>query len=529
MHTLSDFRLHYQPTLPRTLSGMESLAATDSTLSQAINKKIEKHFPKTFSQPIIGFHPSETRAHSPLRVGVVLSGGQAAGGHNVIIGLYDALKKLNPQSTLYGFLNGPGGIVKNQHIELTADVIAPYRNQGGFDMIGSGRTKIETAEQFDAAARAVSGLRLDGLVIIGGDDSNTNAALLAEYFLEKAIPTTVVGAPKTIDGDLKNAYIEIPFGFDSATKTYAEIIGNIMRDALSQKKYWFFIKLMGRSASHITLECALQTHPNYAMIGEEIAAKRISLAAIVDALTDLVIMRSKAGKDYGVVLIPEGVIEFIPEFRKLIDELNILLSDDAKSDPHNFFEKLSEKSAHCFASLPKAIQEQLIMDRDPHGNVQVSKIETERLFIELVRQNLIKRQYKGSFNTQPLFCGYEGRSCLPSNFDSQYCNALGYVAALLVDARKTGYMSCIRNLAAPVEGWGIAGVPIAMMMTLESRKGVMKPVIAKALVEMDSASYKSFAAQREQWAVGDHYRYPGPMQFYGPDALTNPVPFTLVD
>lgn len=523
MQTLSHARLSFVPTLPRLFNALDALKLNEVSRDQKIVEEIEKILPKLCSKKILSLVGGASHENTPQRVGVVFSGGQAAGGHNVIIGLYDALKKIHPESTLIGFLNGPSGILKNESIALTAEKIAPYRNQGGFDMIGSGRTKIETPEQFQQAAQVVSSLHLDGLVIIGGDDSNTNAALLAEYFLQHNISTTVVGVPKTIDGDLKNEYIEVSFGFDTATKTYAALIGDVMRDALSAKKYWFFIKLMGRSASHITLECALQTHPNYAMIGEE----KKSLAPLVNELASLVIKRAEKNKNFGVVLIPEGIIEFIPEFQQLIKELNVVLSDDVKIDAKHLLNALSKESGACFAALPPEIQSQLLLDRDPHGNVQVSKIETERLFIALVKKELEKRGFQGAFNPQPLFYGYEGRSCLPSNFDAQYCNALGYAAAVLINARQTGYMACIKNLSQEIEEWQPLGVPLPLMMGLENRKGKMKPVITKALVDLNSESYKKFAEKSSEWSAEDNYLYPGPIQFYGPKEITDRLSMIL--
>lgn len=509
---LQRLRSEYKPKLPRSLKDFQNLQIVYGELSEKLNLK--EIFPNTHRKGFIDFKKHDViPSHDPLRVGVVLSGGQAAGGHNVIAGLFDALKKMNIKSELFGFLDGPIGIIKNVYKSLDAAAIQGYRNQGGFDLIGSGRDKIETPEQFLAAAKTVKDLNLDGLVIIGGDDSNTNAAFLAEYFLNHDIKTHVVGVPKTIDGDLKNEHIEVSFGFDTATKTYAEIIGNILRDSLSAKKYYFFIKLMGRSASHIALECALQTHPNMTLIGEEIAAKERTFKQLTEEICDMIEARSKAGKNYGVVLIPEGVIEFIPEFKILIKELN------KKGE-------LSPGSKACFESLPKDIQSQLTMDRDPHGNVQVSKIETERLFVDAVRSELKKRKVSG-FSAQPLFCGYEGRSCMPSNFDTQYCYALGHVAALLIDQGATGYMACVKNLTQPVESWSIAGIPLTSMIHMEERKGKQVTVIKKALVELDSKPFLNFKALREDWKLSDDYQYPGPIQFFGPVELTDAVPQTV--
>lgn len=500
-------------------------------------------FPNLKGQPFISYRKEETpQQHPSLKVGVVFSGGQASGGHNVIAGLFDALKQLNSNSTLYGFIGGPSGILENRKIEITAEFLVPYRNQGGFDLIGSGRTKIETDEQFRFAEKVVKELHLDGLVIIGGDDSNTNAALLAEYFVSHKVPTRVIGVPKTIDGDLKNAYIEISFGFDTAAKTFSEIIGNVARDALSAKKYYYFIKLMGRSASHLTLECALQIHPNLALIAEEIEEKKHSLKHMTQSIADLVCERAKIGKNYGVILIPEGVIEFIPECKVLIHELNELYAQEtiqkeidkieSKEEKATFlFKHLTQPSLECFLSLPKEIQYQLLLDRDPHGNVQVSKIETERLLMEMVRKELKAREkqgtYDGKFNPQPLFCGYEGRSCMPSVFDSEYCTSLGYVAALLVNSGLTGYMSCVRDLYQPTEDWKIAGVPIVSMMHLEKRKGKEKPVIKKALLDLHGKPFKEFCNMRNSWRLEDDYHYPGPIQFYGPAELIEAVTLTL--
>ncbi len=526
---LQKLRIHYQPRLPHDLLELESLVTQQAESLPIAKDELAKILPRTYEQPVVRFKKGSDINHTAKRVGVVLSGGQAAGGHNVITGLFDALKRLNPQSRLFGFLDGPAGIIENSYREITEDLLATYRNQGGFDLIGSGRTKIETADQFQAAEKACTGLNLDGLAIIGGDDSNTNASLLAEYFKAHGCKTAVVGVPKTIDGDLKNAFIEISFGFDSATKTFSEIIGNIARDALSQKKYYYFIKLMGRSASHIALECALQTKSNMTLIGEEIEAQEMTLDQITHAICDVIAKRAEQGKNYGVILIPEGVIEFIPEFKKLIRELNQLLADQVL--PENVATQLSPAAARCFNSLPELIQKQLLIDRDPHGNVQVSKIESERLFIELCTKELKKRQkagnYKGKFAPQPHFCGYEGRSCFPSNFDSQYCYALGYVAALLIDNGCTGYMSCVQQLSLPVEDWQIAGIPLVSMMHMEERGGKAKPVIRKALVDLNGLPFHQFATMRDGWAINDDYIYPGPIQFFGPPELTEAITLTL--
>ncbi|MBS4168475.1 diphosphate--fructose-6-phosphate 1-phosphotransferase [Parachlamydia sp. AcF125] len=546
MHSsLQKKRLAYLPRLPEILQPLSCLVPLFEPNQKApqLASPIIQRFPKTIDQKPLRFVVGENKTHKPLKVGVVFSGGQASGGHNVVSGLFDALKKLNPASTVYGFLNGPGGIIQNQFIEITADLIDHYRNLGGFDLIGSGRTKIETPDQFQAVLKTVQGLHLDGLVIVGGDDSNTNAAFLAEYFLVKGCKTCVVGVPKTIDGDLKNESIEVSFGFDTACKTFSQAIGSLLTDCLSAKKYYFFIKLMGRSASHITLECALKTHPNLAFIGEEIAAQHKTLKEIVCQIADLICQRAEKKKNYGVILIPEGLIEFIPEIKTLIQELNKLL---ASSLPHlkemearpkasdkieYILPKLSTPSQACFSLLPQDIQLQLLGERDPHGNVQVAKIETERLLITLVAQALAERKkrgsYSGSFNAQPLFYGYEGRSCLPSNFDSQYCYALGHVAALLVNSKLTGYMSCVTDLILPVEQWGIGGTPLTKMLAMEEREGEVKPVIQKALVDLKGKPFSIFSQEREKWRVEDLYCDPGAIQFFGPRDETDQAPLTL--
>lgn len=452
--------------------------------------EIERLFPHTSHSFLVKGHLGNNRSFRPLHVGVVFSGGQAPGGHNVAAGLFDALKKMHPESRLFGFLDGPNGIVIGKSVELTKHLIDPYRNQGGFDLLGSGRTKIETEEQLKSALNTASKSKLDGIVIVGGDDSNTNAAILSEFFLKKKSSTKVIGVPKTIDGDLKNSFVEVPFGFDTATKTYAELIGNIACDALSSKKYYHFIKLMGKSASHVTLECALATHPNLTLIGEE----RKSLAKITAEISDLIINRSQAGKNYGVILIPEGLIEFIPDIQ---------------------------------TSLPEAIQKQLLIEKDPHGNLNVSAIATENLLIEAVSLELEKRQFQGKFSPVSHFFGYEGRSGFPSNFDATYCYALGYVAALLIDYGLTGYMGFVGNLAEPVEHWAIGGLPLSTLLHLEERKGKMQPVIAKALVDLKSKPYLQFKKEAPHWATEDVYRCPGPIQFFGDPVLTDSVPLTV--
>lgn len=538
-------RLHYMPKLPEILLNLRQVGAefqphdTSQTPQQ-----IKDKFPQTIHQPAVAFKKlNGLPAHTPKRVGVVLSGGQAPGGHNVIVGLYDALQTLHHESRLFGFLGGPSGIVNNQTIEITRDIAQRYRNQGGFDMIGSGRTKIETPEQFQAALKTVDALQLDAIVIIGGDDSNTNAAHLAEFFKSKGLNISVIGVPKTIDGDLKNEYIETSFGFDTASKTYSDIIANIAKDAISAKKYYHFIKLMGRSASHITLECALQTHPNFTLIAEEVAASKKTLHEITNQICDIICQRAEKGKDYGVVLLPEGVIEFIPEFKRLIADLNTLLSPELQHGANLQKQKTSEErlnylknilsadSYTCLLSIPAIIQDQLLLDRDPHGNVQVSKIETERMFIAAVSQELEKRKnagkYNGKFNAQPHFLGYEGRSCYPSNFDSQYCYSLGHVAALLIQNNLTGYMASVTNLTAPVAEWECSGIPLTSMLALEERQGKQKIVIEKALVDLKGAPFRVFDDLRGDWQIEDDYRFPGPIQFSGLPVVTESITLTL--
>lgn len=528
MSELQRLRQNYQPKLPKALVHFENLKGK-VTEPIPVWPEAKTHFPSLQGQSVIQFQESASNSHSLLKVGVVLSGGQAPGGHNVITGLYDALKKLNKKNILYGFIGGPKGIIDYTYVLLDDQKLSAYRNQGGFDLIGSGRTKIEKSEQFAAAQKSAESLQLDGLVIIGGDDSNTNAALLAEYFLQNACKTCVVGVPKTIDGDLKNAYIEASFGFDTASKVYSELIGNIARDALSAKKYYYFIKLMGRSASHITLECAFATHPNYTFISEEVAAKQLNLEELVKDVVDVICRRAEQGKDYGVILIPEGVIEFIPQVNQLIQELNSLLGNNINQE--ECLKQLTKDSLTCFELLPKKIQEQLFFERDPHGNVQVSKIETEQLFIELIANHLQERknrgEYTGKFTPQPQFCGYEGRSAMPSNFDSNYCYALGHVAALLINEGFTGYMAALQNLNRGVVDWEILGVPLIAMMTSEIRHGQAKPVIKKGLVELDGLPFKTFIAKRAEWMLADDYQYPGPIQFFGPEKLTESITYTL--
>lgn len=507
--SLQKARLKYRPHIPSILSHVSTVYLKEIAAEKKHASKSAYLFPKTFGIPPHTLATREPAKGPALKLGVIFSGGQAAGGHNVIAGLFDALKQMDSHGELIGFLGGPSGIVKNERKILGADAIELYRNQGGFDLIGSGRTKIETKEQFESALENTKDL--DGLIIIGGDDSNTNAALLAEFFAAHGSKTRVVGVPKTIDGDLRSSDIEMSFGFDSACKTYAELIGNIAKDALSAKKYYHFIKLMGRSASHITLECALQTQPNLAFIGEE----RKTLAKIVEEITSLIEKRKAAGKDYGVILLPEGLIEFMPEMQKLIGELNQLL---AKNEP---LSKLSSESAAVFNDLPEKIQKQLTLERDSHGNVQVSLIETELLLIEKVKKKFPKLQ------AIPHFLGYEGRSCLPSNFDAGYCYALGIFAALCVRDHLTGVIASVQNLRGPMDHWRFKAVPISHLIHFEMRQGKEKPVIQKTLVDMNQPSFIQFSRKRAAWEVEDQYISPGPIQFFGDPELTDTVPLTL--
>ncbi|KAK8618272.1 hypothetical protein V6N13_132271 [Hibiscus sabdariffa] len=495
--------------------------------------EIAKLFPNLFGQPSAVLVPNGTdslRSDLKLKIGVVLSGGQAPGGHNVISGIFDYLQDRTKGSILYGFKGGPAGIMKCKYIELTSDYIYPYRNQGGFDMICSGRDKIETPEQFKQAEETAAKLDLDGLVVIGGDDSNTNACLLAENFRGKNLKTRVIGCPKTIDGDLKCKEVPTSFGFDTACKIYAEMIGNVMIDARSTGKYYHFVRLMGRAASHITLECALQTHPNITIIGEEVAAKKQTLKNVTDYMVDVICRRAELGYNYGVILIPEGLIDFIPEVQQLIAELNEILAHDIVDENGLWKKKLTEQSLKLFDFLPPAIQEQLMLERDPHGNVQVAKIETEKMLIQMVETELEKRKqegsYKGLFKGQSHFFGYEGRCGLPTNFDASYCYALGYAAGALLHSGKTGLISSVGNLAAPVEEWTVGGTALTSLMDVERRHGKFKPVIKKAMVELDGAPFKKFASMREDWALMNCYISPGPIQFVG--AASNAVNHTLL-
>ena len=538
---LQKARAAYAPKLPPALANGALVKVTEGAPTTAVAdvEKVREIFKTTFGSPVLTFEAGEKGEDRPLTVGVILSGGQAPGGHNVIAGLYDGIKSINPSSRLFGFLKGPDGLVKDEYMELTDSIIDAYRNTGGFDMIGSGRTKLETDEQFELARKHCEVLGITALVIIGGDDSNTNACMLAEYFKSHNVGIQVVGCPKTIDGDLKNEWIEASFGFDTACRVYSELIGNIGRDANSAKKYWHFIKLMGRSASHIALECALQTQPNIAIISEEVAAKKMTLAQIVEEMAVVVAARAKAGMNFGVALIPEGLIEFVPEIKVLIAELNDLLAANAakvdameKADKVAFANaNLSAESAKVFGSLPTGIQMQLCNDRDPHGNVQVSLIETEKMLAEMVGTRLKQMKsegaYDGKFSTQVHFFGYEGRCAAPSNYDADYCYSLGYNAAALIGAGKTGYMSSVRNTMLPASKWIAGGIPITMMMNIERRHGHDKPVIKKALVELDGAPFKFFAAHRAEWAKETAYVYPGPIQYFGPAEVCDLVTRTL--
>ena len=530
-------RSAYQPKLPKALQGAVKVKEGAPTQSVDNQEEIQKLFPNTYGMPLVEFVPGETVTNAKMNVGVILSGGQAPGGHNVITGLFDQLKRLNPENRLFGFILGPGGFVDHNYMELTSDIIDEYRNTGGFDMIGSGRTKLEKVDQFEKGLEILRELDIKALVIIGGDDSNTNACVLAEYYAAKQYGVQVIGCPKTIDGDLKNDQIETSFGFDTACKTYSELIGNIERDCNSARKYWHFIKVMGRSASHIALECALQTQPNICLVSEEVEAKGMSLDDIVDYIAKAVCVRAADGNNFGTVIIPEGVIEFIPAIKKLIAQLNdVLAMPEAKEisrDEQVDFAKshLTEENLAVFNSLPVGVARQLALDRDPHGNVQVSLIETEKLLSTMVAQKLEKLKkegkYVGKFGTQHHFFGYEGRCAAPSNFDADYCYALGTSAAQLIANGKTGYMAIVKNTTAPADQWVAGGVPITMMMNMERRSGEMKPVIRKALVDLDGAPFKEFAANREEWARKTAYVYPGPIQYWGPTEVCDQPTKTL--
>ena len=530
-------RAAYQPKLPKALQGAVKVKEGAATQSVGDQEEIKKLFPNTYGMPIVEFEPATEANNKKMNVGIILSGGQAPGGHNVITGLFDQIKKLNPENRLYGFILGPGGLVDHNYMELTKEIIDEYRNTGGFDMIGSGRTKLEKVDQFEKGLEIIRELDIKAIVIIGGDDSNTNACVLAEYYAAKNYGVQVIGCPKTIDGDLKNDQIETSFGFDTACKTYSELIGNIERDCNSARKYWHFIKVMGRSASHIALECALQTQPNICLVSEEVEAKSQSLDDIVTYIANAVAQRAADGNNFGTVIIPEGVIEFIPAIKKLIAQLNdVLAMPEAKNlDRHESIDfvkaHLTEENLAVFNSLPTGVARQLALDRDPHGNVQVSLIETEKLLSTMVAQKLEKMKkegkYTGKFSAQHHFFGYEGRCAAPSNFDADYCYALGTSAAQLIANGKTGYMAIVKNTTAPADQWIAGGVPITMMMNMEKRNGEMKPVIRKALVELDGAPFKEFAAHRDKWARKTAYVYPGPIQYWGPTEVCDQPTMTL--
>jgi len=539
-HSIQALRAVYHPKLPMSISGNTKLVEGKPTHSVADQEEIKKLFPNTYGMPILTFEPSNLAERGEaINVGVMLSGGQAPGGHNVISGLFDGIKSINKNSKLYGFLNGPSGLVNHEYIELTSDIIDQYRNTGGFDIIGAGRTKLEEESQFEKGLEICKKLNIKAIVIIGGDDSNTNACVLAEYYLKHNSGIQVIGVPKTIDGDLKNEMIETSFGFDTATKVYSEVIGNIERDANSAKKYWHFIKLMGRSASHVTLECALKTQPNIALIGEEVEQKNQSLDDIVTYIANVVKNRADQGMNYGVALIPEGLIEFIPAIKKLIQELNDMIAANQQefdrisdNDKIKFIaEHLTPENAALFKSLPETVSKQLALDRDPHGNVQVSLIATESLLAEMVSKKLDQwkkeGKYNGKFATQKHFFGYEGRCAAPSNFDADYCYSLGRVASLLIKSGKTGYMSSVRNLTKPAAEWVAGGIPITAMMNMEKRSGKMKPVIQKALVKLDDGPFKYFESKREEWAAKTLYKYPGPIQYWGPSEIVDITTETL--
>jgi diphosphate-dependent phosphofructokinase len=538
---LQSARADYKPKLPSTLTGNISIKEGAATQSVAHQKEMSEMFPNTYGMPILNIEPGTIPMNSSaLNVGVILSGGQAPGGHNVIAGIFDGLKALNSESKLFGFLGGPSGLIDGKSVELTAPLIGEYRNTGGFDIIGSGRTKLEERSQFDKSLQNCKRLGINALIVIGGDDSNTNACVLAEYYKSIHANVQIIGCPKTIDGDLKNEMIEASFGFDTACKVYSELIGNIERDAMSARKYWHFIKLMGRSASHIALECVLQTHPNYSIISEEVQEKKLTMDQIVEDIARVIVKRSDNNEDFGVCLVPEGLIEFVPEIKKLISEINDLLVSKAEffnalqTDDEKFQfinSHISAESTKAFNSLPKDIQVQLLMDRDPHGNVQVSRIETEKLLIEMVEEKLkewkAEGKYKGKFTALSNFFGYEGRCAAPSNFDANYTYSLGYVAAVIIGSGKTGYMAMIRNLTALPEKWIAGGVPLTMMMNLEKRHGIMKPVIQKALVKLEDKPFKEFAKYRGEWSVKTSYVFPGPIQYFGPSEVCDATTITL--
>ena len=534
---LQKARAAYQPKLPKALQGAVKIKEGKPTQSVGNQEEIKQLFPNTYGMPIVEFEPATEANTKKMNVGIILSGGQAPGGHNVITGLFDQIKKLNPENRLFGFILGPGGLVDHNYMELTKEIIDEYRNTGGFDMIGSGRTKLEKVDQFEKGLEIIRELDIKAIVIIGGDDSNTNACVLAEYYAAKNYGVQVIGCPKTIDGDLKNDQIETSFGFDTACKTYSELIGNIERDCNSARKYWHFIKVMGRSASHIALECALQTQPNICLVSEEVEAKEQSLDDIVSYIANAVAVRAAEGNNFGTIIIPEGLIEFIPAIKKLIAQLNdVLALPEAKNisrDEQVDFAKahLTAENLAVFNSLPVGVARQLALDRDPHGNVQVSLIETEKLLSTMVAQKLEKMKkegkYSGKFSALHHFFGYEGRCAAPSNFDADYCYALGTSAAQLIANGKTGYMAIVKNTTAPADQWIAGGVPITMMMNMERRNGEMKPVIRKALVELNGAPFKEFAAHRDRWAKDTCYVYPGPIQYWGPSEVCDQPTKTL--
>ncbi len=536
---LQQARANYQPKLPKALLGAVKVKEGQPTQSVDNQEEIKKLFPNTYGMPLVEFVPGEEAQDKQFNVGVILSGGQAPGGHNVITGLFDTIKKLNPENKLFGFILGPGGLVDHNYKELTADIIDDYRNTGGFDMIGSGRTKLEKVEQFEKGLEIIRELNINALVIIGGDDSNTNACVLAEYYAAKNTGVQVIGCPKTIDGDLKNDQIETSFGFDTATKTYSELIGNIERDCNSARKYWHFIKVMGRSASHIALECALQCQPNVCIISEEVQQKDMTLNQVVDNLCQVIARRAEDGNNFGTVIVPEGLIEFIPAIGRLIQELNDLLAQhgseykdlDKKAQREYIIQHLSKENAETFVTLPEDVAQQLSLDRDPHGNVQVSLIETEKLLSAMCEARLEEwkkeGKFVGKFAAQHHFFGYEGRCAAPSNYDADYCYALGASAAQLIASGKTGYMAIVKNTTAPADQWVAGGVPITMMMNMERRNGEMKPVIRKALVELDGKPFKAFAAVRDVWARETAYVYPGPIQYWGPTEVCDNPTLTL--
>ena len=541
---LETARLAYEPRLPEVLRGditRITPALGGPTESDADQNELRELFPLTFGAPIARFTPgNNTEIARPWKIGVVLSGGQAPGGHNVIAGIFDAMNKADPAGILYGFRGGPSGLINDEVTEITAETVNRFRNTGGFDMIGSGRTKLESESQFEDSLQTCRRHGIEGIVVIGGDDSNTNAAVLAEWFRRKKAGITVVGCPKTIDGDLKNEHIEASFGFDTAAKTYSELIGNIAKDASSAGKYWHFIRLMGRSASHIALECALQTRPNICIISEEVRTKNLSVNQIVDDIASVVAARASRGMNFGVALIPEGLIEFIPEAGRLIAELNDILARDAEyfgslktvDDQREWVNReLSKDSSYVFSALPRGIQMQLLDDRDPHGNVQVSRIDTEKLLIELVQERLekmrIEGEYQGRFSALAHFFGYEGRCAFPSNFDADYCFALGFSAFLLLGAGLTGYIANIAELHSPPAQWIPGGIPLTMMMNMEQRHGRRKPVIRKALVELEGAPFKALAAHRARWALESAYTFPGAVQYFGPPEVSERTTRTL--